>query len=163
MKHVTLGLVLFVVWLLWSGYWPGLDDSGGMLTGLGAISCLTVVLIVRRMAIVDRESVPTEVSLRTLFYVPWLFWEIVKANIDVARRILQPRLPIQPHVVHLRTGQRTELGRVIYANSITLTPGTVTIGVQGDELTIHALTHEAAESLKTGEMDRRVTSIEGRS
>ena len=65
-------------------------------------------------------------------------------------------------MVRVQSGQKTDLGRVIYANSITLTPGTVTIDVQGSELTVHALTHQAARGLTTGEMDRRVSSVEGK-
>ena len=160
-RAVSLGLVLFAVWLLWSGHWPGLSDSGWLLTGLGAVSCFVVVWIARRMQLVDREGAPSEVTPRAqLVYAPWLIWEIVKANVDVARRILHPGLPIEPHVVRIRAGQKTDLGRVIYANSITLTPGTVTIGEHGSELTVHALTREAAEGLATGEMDRRVSSLE---
>ncbi len=159
-RAVGLGLVLFAVWLLWSGHWPGVSESGWLLTGLGAVSCLAVVLIARRMQVVDREGAPFEVTPRALLYAPWLIWQIVKANVDVARRILHPGLPIQPHVIRVRASQQTDLGRVIYANSITLTPGTVTIDLQGRDLTVHALTDEAAQGLATGEMDRRVSSTE---
>ena len=88
--------------------------------------------------------------------------EIVKANIAVALRIVSPRLPIRPRVIRVRAGQRTDIGRVIYANSITLTPGTVTVDTEGDHITVHALTPEAAEGVLSGEMDRRVTRVEGR-
>ena len=159
-RAVSLGLVLFAVWLLWSGHWPGVSESGWLLTGLGAVSCFVVVWIARRMQVVDREGTPVEVTSRALLYLPWLIWEIVKANVDVARRILHPGLPIQPHVIRVRASQQTDLGRVIYANSITLTPGTVTIDLQGHDLSVHALTDEAAQGLATGEMDRRVSSTE---
>ena len=163
-RAISLGSMLFVVWLLWSGFWPGKSESGFLLTGLGAVSCLAVLWIARRMEILDSEGVPTEVTPRAqLVYAPWLLWEIVKANVDVARRILHPALPIRPHVVRLRAGQKTDLGRVIYANSITLTPGTVTIGEHGSELTVHALTGEAAAGLATGDMDRRVSALEEKS
>ncbi len=109
---------------------------------------------------VDLEGAPLEVTPRALLYAPWLIWQIVRANVDVARIILHPGLPIRPHVIRVRAGQETELGRVIYANSITLTPGTVTIDLQGRDLTVHALTDEAAQGLATGEMDRRVSTTE---
>ena len=160
-RALSLGLVLFAVWLLWSGFWPGVADGGVLLTGLGAVSCLAVVLIARRMRVVDPEGAPLEVTPRAqLLYAPWLVWQIVLANLDVARRILSPSLPIRPHVIHVRAGQKTDLGRVVYANSITLTPGTVTIDMQGGDLTVHALTDEAARGLAAGEMDRRVSSTE---
>jgi multicomponent Na+:H+ antiporter subunit E len=99
--------------------------------------------------------------LRALLYIPWLILEVVKSNIDVARRILDPRLPISPRVIEVQASQRRDIGRVIYANSITLTPGTVSIDTDGDRITVHALTEEAAAGLLTGEMDRRVTRFEG--
>ena len=134
-----------------------------LLTSLGAVCCLAVVLIARRMQVVDREGAPIEVTPRAqLLYAPWLIWQIVKANVDVARRILHPALPIRPHVIRIRAGQKTDLGRVIFANSITLTPGTVTIDLEGDDLTVHALTDEAAAGLAGGEMDRCVSSAEER-
>lgn len=154
---ISLGLVLFGVWLLWSGHFTPL------LLSFGVISCVAVVAIARKMKIVDRESAPVEVTLRALLYLPWLVWEIVKANVDVARRILDPRLPISPRIIKVKAGQRHDIARVIYANSITLTPGTVSIDVEGDEITVHALTEEAARGVESGEMDRRVTHLEGSS
>jgi multicomponent Na+:H+ antiporter subunit E len=152
---ISLSLVLYAVWLLWSGHF------GGLLLVLGALSCLAVVVIAMRMRVVDSEGAPIEHALRALVYVPWLLWEIAKANFDVARRILDPRLPIDPRVIRVRASQRRDLARVIYANSITLTPGTVSIDVAGDRITVHALTREAAEGLAAGEMDRRVSRVEG--
>lgn len=154
---VSLSLVLFGVWLLWSGHFEPL------LLSFGVASCALVVIIVRKMKIVDRESAPVELTLRTLLYLPWLLWEIVKANIDVARRILDPRLPISPRIIKVKAGQRHDIARVIYANSITLTPGTVSIDTEGDEITVHALTEDAARAVESGEMDRRVTRLEGSS
>jgi multicomponent Na+:H+ antiporter subunit E len=157
MKHSgSLFVVLFSVWLLWSGH------TTPLLLTLGMFSCMFVLLAVRRMRAVDRETAPVEITARVLLYLPWLVWEIVKANLDVARRILQPRLPIRPHILKVRAGQRSDLGRVVYANSITLTPGTVTIGVSGDEFTIHALTDEAAAGIAGGEMNDRVCALEER-
>ncbi|MHC4958576.1 MAG: Na+/H+ antiporter subunit E [Planctomycetota bacterium] len=152
---VWLGLTLAAVWLLWSGYFilqPLI---------LGAASVLLVLWIALRMRIVDREGVPLDLLARLPLYVPWLMWEIVKANIDVTRRILSPRLPISPRVIEIDSSQRRDLARVIYANSITLTPGTVTIDVRGRHFTVHALTKEAADGVLTGDMDRRCTRLEG--
>lgn len=82
------------------------------------------------------------------------------ANIDVARRILNPKLPIAPMMIRVKASQKGDLARVIFANSITLTPGTVSVDMQGDEIAVHALTPEAAEFDETGEMDRRVSRLE---
>ncbi|MDP6121145.1 MAG: Na+/H+ antiporter subunit E, partial [Rhodospirillales bacterium] len=87
-------------------------------------------------------------------------WEIVKANFDVALAIVRPAMPIEPRLLLIKAGQKDDLARVIYANSITLTPGTVTIATEGSAFTIHALTRGAAEGLESGDMDRRVTAME---
>jgi multicomponent Na+:H+ antiporter subunit E len=154
-RSLSLGVSLFVLWLLLSGHFEPL------LIILGIVSCVLVVVIAHRMDVIDHEGHPIGLTPRILLYWPWLLWEIVKANIDVIRRLIDPKLPISPTIVRVKATQKTELGRVIYANSITLTPGTVTIDVEGHELVVHALSREGAEALETGEMDRRVTSFEG--
>ena len=155
LQALSLGAVLYGLWLLLSGHFEPL------LLGLGLASTIVVVLIARRMDLIDREGHPIHLSWRFLLYIPWLLWEIVKANIDIARVIVAPRMAIGPTVLRLKGTQKSELGHVIYANSITLTPGTVTIGLEEGVLSVHALTREAAEGLKSGDMDRRVTAVEG--
>lgn len=152
---VSLAVVLYLVWLLLSGIFEPL-----MLV-LGLVSCLVVVAIARRMAVIDHEGHPIHLGWKAVGYWPWLALEIVKANLDVARRIVAPGLPISPTLVKLKTSQKSELGQVIYANSITLTPGTVSIDIEGDEITVHALSADAAAELESGDMDRRVTAMEG--
>lgn len=152
---ISLGGLLFGLWLLLSGHYEAL------LIAFGLVSCIVVVLIATRMDVVDHESFPVHLTGRSLTYVPWLLKEIAKANFDVARIILDPRLPISPRTARFRGTQRTDLGRVIYANSITLTPGTITTGVYGDEFEIHALTRAALDGTEQGEMDRRVSQLEG--
>ena len=85
------------------------------------------------------------------------------ANIDVSRRILDPKLPIRPNFIRVKASQQGDLGRVIYANSITLTPGTVSVDMEADEITVHALSYEGAAEDMSGEMDRRVSALEGKS
>lgn len=152
---LSLGLTLYVLWLLLSGHYVPL------LLVLGLASVLAVVFIAWRMRVVDHEGHPIHLSWRIHLYWPWLIWEIIKANIDVARAIVSPALPIKPTLLHLKGSQKSELGRVIYANSITLTPGTVTIELEDGVFSVHALTTAAAQGLESGEMDRWVTSIEG--
>ena len=93
-------------------------------------------------------------------YWPWLFWEIVKANIDVARIILKKEISIRPLLFRTPADQKSELGQVTYANSITLTPGTVSIAVGESMIDVHALTQEAAEDVQKGHMNRRVCQME---
>ena len=154
LHSISLGLVLFGVWLLLSGFFEPL------LLGLGVLSCVIVVLIANRMDVIDHEGQPVQLGWRILTYWVWLAVEIVKANLDVARRILDPKLPIDPVLVRVKATQASELGQVIYANSITLTPGTVSMQVGGGKILVHAIAREMAEDLEGGEMDRRVTAVE---
>lgn len=151
---LSLGLVLFGTWLLLSGYFEPL------LIGLGLFSCALVVLIAWRMDMVDREGHPIHLGWRAIVYWIWLTGEIIKANIDVAKRIIAPRMPIDPVLVRVAASQGSELGQVIYANSITLTPGTVSIVVENNEILVHAIAGEMARDLERGKMDRRVTALE---
>jgi multicomponent Na+:H+ antiporter subunit E len=154
-RAVSLSVSLFVLWLLLSGHYEPL------ILVLGAVSCVFIAWIAYRMDVVDREGHPIHLTWRSLVYWPWLLWEIVKANLEVARLILAPRMAISPTVIKVKASQPDELGQVIYANSITLTPGTVSIDVRDATIEVHAITREMAEGLQTGEMDRRVTQMEG--
>jgi len=151
---LNVSLVLYAVWLLWSGHYNAL------LMTLGLISCGFVVWISRRMEILDAEGQPNHLLLRALAYGPWLVKEIALANIDVAKRVLSPSLPIEPTLVRVRATQKTDLGRVLFANSITLTPGTISLLLEDGTVTVHALSAGGAEELAAGEMDRRVTALE---
>ncbi len=154
-RTLSLFVLLFLTWLLLSGNYTGL------FLGFGVLSCLLVITICRRMKIVDPEGHPNHLIPGLLRYVPWLLWAIVKANIDVVRRIVHPRLPMAPRVIRVEASQKTHLGQVIYANSITLTPGTVAVETDEGTIDVHALTREAAEDVRSGDMDRRVTDMEG--
>ena len=156
-RIVGLWVVLFAVWLLLSGHYTPLLISFGM------GSCALTVYIAMRMDVADHEGVPIDWVFRFLLYLPWLLKEILVANLNVAKVILSPSLPISPIMVVFRSTQRTDLGRVLYANSITLTPGTITTGVEGDQLEIHALTWHDVDGREEDEMDRRVSVVEGAS
>lgn len=145
--------------MLWSGHYS-LDHS--LVLFLGGISCVVVVAFSLRMRINDSEGLPIHLVGRMVFYGPWLIWLILKANIDVALRILNPKMPISPVLTQTKTSQKSALGQVIYANSITLTPGTVSVDVRGDTIIVHSLSSKAAKELEGGQMDRRVTSMEGK-
>ena len=154
-RIVGLWVVLFAVWLLLSGHWTPL------LIGFGMGSCTLTVYIAMRMDVADHEGVPIDWVFRFLLYLPWLLKEILVANLNVARVILSPSLPISPIMVVFRSTQKTDLGRALYANSITLTPGTITTGVEGDQLEIHALTWHDVDGREEDEMDRLVSLVEG--
>ena len=117
-------------------------------------------MIAVRMDVVDQEGHPVHLTRRFIGYWIWLLVEIVKASIDVTKRIWSPSLPISPTMYILKVSQPGELGQVIYAISITLTPGTVTVRLDGGDILVHAIAREAGEDLAGGEMDRRVTRLE---
>lgn len=152
---LSLGIVLVSLWLLLSGHYTPL------LILFALCSVLFVVAIALRMEVVDHEGHPIHLRIHaTIIYWLWLLKEIIKANIDVCLRILHPRLPISPRVIKLNSSQKYDVSRVIYANSITLTPGTVSLSVDGDVIEVHALTAGSAAALQSGEMDRRITCLE---
>lgn len=151
----ALFCILMAVWLLDSGHYTPL------LIGFGVLSSAAVVVLSYRMGIIDSEGVPIHMLGRALRYFPWLVRAVFKANVDVARRILRRQPDISPRIIETPTSQKTDLGRVLYANSITLTPGTVSIRVHSDRITVHAIADEVAEELLEGEMDRQVTRMEG--
>lgn len=155
-KHaISLGLFLLVLWLLLSGHYTLL------LIAFGLLSVTLVVVLALRMDVVDHEGTPLHLDLKALaIYWCWLLKEIFISNIYVCRLILNPSMPISPTVIALRSTQATDLARVIFANSITLTPGTVTIDVDGNVTEVHALTEALARSLLDGSMDSKVTALE---
>lgn len=156
-RALSLGIVLFATWMLLSGEFS-LDH--GLVLGLGVASVILVVLIAVRMDVVDHEGHPIQLTYRFIGYWLWLLVEIVKSSLDVTRRIWSPSLPISPTLYILKVGQPGELGQVIYANSITLTPGTVTVRLDGGDILVHAIAREVGDDLAAGEMDRRVTRLE---
>jgi multicomponent Na+:H+ antiporter subunit E len=152
---------LFYMSLLLALFWLGLSGHyTALLLAFGALSAGLVAWLAWRMDMVDHESVPLHLSRRVLTFWPWLLVEIVKSNIDVVRRILDPRLPIERSVIRVPTGDMSPLRETIYANAITLTPGTVSLDVSNGEVIVHALSRTAAEEVRTGEMARRVTGLE---
>lgn len=144
-----------ILWLMLSGIF----ETWLLALGLGSI--VVIILFANRMDVIDHEGHPIHISWRAILFWPWLAWEIVKANIDVARVILHPKMPITPKVLNIKASQVTELGHVFYANSITLTPGTVTLRLRNGAMEVHALTPTSIEGLLSGEMDRKVHAVEG--
>ncbi len=152
---INLFVALFAAWLLWSGLYKPL------LIGLGLASCAVVVYVTRRMGTVDKESVPLHLGVGIVSYWFWLLGEIVKSNVAVLRVVLSPRMRISPRIVRIQALPRGDVYRAVLANSITLTPGTVTTDVDHHGvITVHALTEEIAGDLEGGEMNRRVAAME---
>ena len=155
MRYLSLTGMLFAFWLALSGHYTP------VLLLIGAAAALLIATAALHMRILDEEGHPVELFGRALTYFPWLLREMVRSAFSVASIILQPRLPISPTLTSLRAGQKSHAGVATYANSITLTPGTITVGVEADRLTVHALTLAGALDLEGGRMDRRVRRFEG--
>lgn len=153
MKSIPILALLGVLWLLLSGHITPL------LIVLGAASTLLVVWFLRRMDRADGAPMQLRASFGLFSYLVWLLWDVVKANIDLAWRIWAPTLPVRPVWARLDTQVETPLEKTLYANSITLTPGTLTTDVRDDHFLIHALSQAGIDELREGEMERRIRRI----
>ena len=153
--HQLAGLfiILLISWLLWSGLYKPL------LIGLGIFSCVLSLWLATRMGFFRHAM-----TLRSMLRLPamwwWLLQEVIKSSLEVARVVLSPNTPIQPEVVELHTTEKSDSGKVILGNSITLSPGTVTIDVYKDRLLVHCLTANSAAGLRSGEAERRTARLE---
>ena len=155
MRAAALGVTVFAFWLLLSGtYTPFL-----VLSGLGASAA--VAALAWRMGAADPEGYPIQLTLAAVTYWPWLFKEIAVSGWQVTRIVLDPRLPVSPALVRFKPSQKTTVGLVTHANSITLTPGTLTVDADQDSFLVHALTRAGADGVAASEMDRRVSRLEG--
>ena len=152
-----MAIGLFGLWLLLSGFY---DNS--LLLGFGVISCVVCVYIAARMEVVDHESVPLQLKLGIVGYLFWLTAEIGKANWAITKVILSPRMKLQQRMINIPASQKTDVGRVTFANSITLTPGTITVETEKNGFLVHALTNDAADFAALADMGERVTAVEDR-
>jgi multicomponent Na+:H+ antiporter subunit E len=155
-RFAALSVALGALWLLLSGYF-----EKGTLVGFGALSVAISVWLTHHMGMLDREGVPTRVFPGIVGYMLWLTLEIGKANVIVAREVLRPRLKLSPRMIRVPAYQATDLGKTIFGNSVTLTPGTVTVDVDRDSLTIHALTEALADEAAIAAMGERVCAFDG--
>lgn len=150
-------LVLAVLWIALSGFWTA------WLLILGVASSLLAWWIARRLGVGGWRADAAGRRLKPLAlagYWAWLLWEIGKANFDVMRRIWDPAMPLSPTVFRVPAAGMSDLAQVTYANSITLTPGTIAINLSDDAIEVHALSSDSRAQLLGGEMRRRVERIE---
>jgi len=157
MRLITIALALFAYWLLLSGHYTP------WLIGAGAVCAVAVVAFGVRMGFTDEEGFPAGLLPRAVTFWPWLAVEIVKSALGVAKLIIDPRLPISPKLIRVDATQKTAVGLTTFANSITLTPGTISVEVseRNRQIWVHAISADTAAGLEDGEMDRRVSRFEG--
>jgi multicomponent Na+:H+ antiporter subunit E len=159
MKHLVSSFcVLTLLWLGNSGHYSI------MLLTLGFFSVVMVVWISHHMRLIDNESQPLQLMGKRLpGYYAWLARKIVSGNLDVVYRIWRGNQSLSPVIGKLRMSQESDMGRVVFANSITLTPGTVAMDMDSQEVFVHSITRQGLEELRQGEMDRRVCELEASS
>jgi multicomponent Na+:H+ antiporter subunit E len=152
MKSFSFAVLLCLLWLFLSGHFQPL------LLGLGVVSVALTFYLSHRMDAIDHESYSLHHLSNFPGFLAYILGEILKANIDVVKRILSWReASISPLLIDIPQSQKTDLGAVIYANSITLTPGTVTIKLSDDSLVVHALSKETASELASGAMSEEIS------
>ena len=156
-KFILLTAMLLGVWLLLSGiYIP-------RLVATGVVSSLIIAYVMDRAGLLDEESLPLSYLARGVIYWVWLAIEIVKSALNVTRIIINPSLPISPTMITFNPSQKTDVGRVTHANSITLTPGTITTGISSFSGTIqvHGIERDGAKGCVESDMDSKVSWFEG--
>ncbi len=153
--QLLLPALLVLAWLLWSGMFTSL------LLGFGALSCALTLYAVKRMGYLDAGVFALHYNLRLISYWGWLLVEIIKSSIEVVGIVLSPQLRVNPEIVAVEADNLDLMDQVLLGNSITLTPGTLTIDAHHGRLFVHALTPQGAHSLREGEMKQRVTALRG--
>ena len=155
MRTIGVIIVFIGLWLLLSGIYKPLT------VGLGVLSTLAVIFVMNRMDSIDEDHVEFHLKpLKFLLYQGWLLVEIAKANWVVTKIILSPSLPIKQHMFSVPYTQTSDLGQVIFANSITLTPGTVSVETEPGQFLVHAVAYSTDDRAALADMDRRVTACE---
>lgn len=154
-RTVVLALALGGLWLLLSGYF-----DKPLLLGFGAASVALCVYLARRAGVLDFEGVPTGLMPKVFFYWWWLVVEIGKANFIVARQAIAIEPKLSPKLMKITSPTRTNAGLATFANSITLTPGTVTVDLEPTYMVVHALTEDLADEAAIADMGRRVAALE---
>ncbi len=157
MRYFIVFSILFLNWVIWSGKLDAFHIS------LGFISCGIVTFMSHDLFLNRKELSPkiTVEFIRFIKYIPWLMYQIVMSNIHVASLVLKPGMPIDPKIIRYKTKLKSDIALATFANSITLTPGTITADISDGEYIVHALSKKVADDLMTGEMEDKVAHIFG--
>jgi len=154
LSRLVTFILLFLFWLLLSGHYDLFHLS------LGILCCALVAFLSHDLLFTN--GIPKSLFIlikRFISYLPWLIYQIVAANIHVAYLVLSPKMPIEPKVIQFKTKLKSDISKVTLANSITLTPGTITMDIVDEEFYVHAISEKVASDLLTGEMESRVGYI----
>jgi len=148
-------ILLSTFWLLLSGYIQPL------LLGFGTVSVIVVLFVLKRMDDVDQEKQEIGTGLRLMQYFPWLIWQVITSSLQVTKLIWGPTDKLSPSVATIKVDNVPPKRRALYANSITLTPGTLSVDLVGDEITVHALQKSSIDELEQKAMENKITQIWG--
>ncbi|QBY04073.1 cation transporter [Thalassotalea sp. HSM 43] len=149
-------ILLSMFWLLLSGYIQPL------MLGFGAASVAVVLVILKRMDDIDKEPLQNGTGLQIIRYLPFLIGQIIRSSLQVTQLIWRSPVTLTPALAKVKTKHVPRHKRVLYANSITLTPGTLAVDLVNDELTVHALQESSIDELAEGEMEKKIASIWGK-
>lgn len=153
-NFVGTTVILFAFWMLLSGKFDAFHLT------LGAICCALVAYLFHDLLFANvRVGDMRVVAARFIAYIPWLIQQILLANIHVVSLVVRRRMPIDPRVVKFRTKLETDISCVTLANSITLTPGTITMDIKDGVFYVHAVSQKVADELNAGDMEDRVAHI----
>lgn len=155
MRYFVTAALFAATWLAWSGIYTPL------LLTLGAVSCILVTILARRIGFFDAGLYSLHLIPRLPPLLFWLAKDLVKCNFNVARIVLSPRLPIEPNMMTIDAQDLTPVSRAILANSITLTPGSVVTAIDRGILEVHCLTRSVADEYREGELVRHIRRLEG--
>ncbi|MEW6416776.1 MAG: Na+/H+ antiporter subunit E [Nitrospirota bacterium] len=156
MRYIITFVILLSCWIIWSGMFDAWHLT------LGVISCIIVTYLSNDLLFKREKFQKKDLTDTTRFikYIPWLIYQIILANVHVAKLALSPRMPIQPSLITFPTKLKKDISLLTFANSITLTPGTITADIKpGGYYVVHALDRTVADDLLTGEMENRVAHI----
>ena len=146
MSHLfRLGVILVVVWLLLSGIYEPLMLSFGL------ISILISLLLTKRMLRIDQEQFTFFVTVSLIKFLAQLFYKVIISNYDVTLRVLGIR-PVQSTFITIEVPFDNDVARVLYANAITLTPGSASIALSDHTLLVHTISEQGAQDLAQGDI-----------
>lgn len=154
-----MSLVYFLLWLIFNG-----RITFEIIVAGAFISFMLDVFIrkVLRLNLTVRNLfMAVKILPHIVVYVVVLLAEIIRSNLAITKLVLSPQLDVEPCLVKFRTGLKTDAARVALANSITLTPGTITVSLEGDNLLVHALNRDIADGLEGSMFERLLARMEG--
>ncbi len=157
MRGLISVVLLFILWLLLSGHYDSL------LLSLGITSCIFITWLSLKLTLFKEDYSTFKFSLNLPRFLPWFFIQVIKSNIDVSWRILHPKLPVDPVITSISVTEHNDIGRAVYANCITLTPGTYTLEMDKEHIEVHSLNSNSGEELQKGAISKRILALEGNS